>query len=564
MSNDTPRTESDLNGGRRAAESAGPAANIPGGVPAVIGVVVLLLAAVAAWFFLGRDGDGDGQANDCFVDTIRLTTATELRPMVDKGVAAIEKDDPCLQIEVTDGAVKDVIALLDDPNAKLPDLWIPDSPTWQGQLSNAGFRGAEITSAVAESPVGLVSGPSIDSPSSWLEVLKNGRLAMSDPSADGASALALLASHAEKKSTGASTVEIATSTVPVAQAYGEQVGKDKKASDPASITATSTQVIPMSEREYLFARRSNNELTMVAPRTGVPVLHYPLISVTKTNLDPLSKSGEGKGARAGRALAHWFASEDGRSAVAEGEFRIPGAKSLGDESTPLAKARQLKPVDQPTTDGVLKTWRVLAVPSSMLVLVDVSGSMNFDAGGGKTRIQLTASAAETALDQLPEAARIGLWGFSIEQGGAKQDWKELTPLRPLNAKVGKSTQKEALRSQLPVVEGMVRGGTGLYDSTLAAYKEAVKQYDEAYFNSVVILSDGANDDPGSISEKELLSSIEQMRDPSRPVRIIPIGISNDADMSALRKIAAATGSQAYQAVNPNEILLVLRSALLAR
>jgi Mg-chelatase subunit ChlD len=564
MSNDITPTPSRPSGARRAPGSPGSAANIPGGVPAVVAVVVLLVAAAAVWFLLGGDGEGDARADECFVETIRLTTATELRPVVDRGVAALSDDDPCLDIEVTDGAVKDVIALLDDPNATLPDLWIPDSPTWQGQLTAAGYRGTEITSSVAESPVGLASGPAIDAPDSWIETLRNGRLAVSDPSADGASALALLAPYAERRRTGVEPLEIVGATVPVAQAYGEQVARKSTVSDPAAVTATSTQLIPMTEREYLMARRSNSDLTMAAPDTGAPVLRYPLISVTRANLDPLSKSGEGKGARAGRALAHWFASEQGRAAVTQSEFRLPGATSLGAADTPLTGTTNLRTVRQQTTDSVLRTWRVLAVPSSMLVLVDVSGSMKFDGGEGRSRIELTASAAETALDQLPEAARIGLWAFSIDQGGPGQDWRRLAPLRPLDAESGGTTHKEALRSKLPQVIAMPRGGTGLYDSVLAGYKEALDSYDGSYFNSLVVMTDGANEDPGSISESELLSSIEQMRDPSRPVRIIPIGIGQEADMAALRKIAVATGSQAYQAENPNEILLVLRSALLAR
>lgn len=544
--------------GRRAAEPTGLGANIPGGVPAVV-AVVLLLAAAGAWFVFGGGGDENDPTADCFVETIRLTTASELRPMVDEAVKAVKEEEPCLDIQVTDGAVKDVIAQMADPDAHMPDLWIPDSPTWQGQLNAAGYRGSVVTPSVAESPVGLVSGPSGTAPRSWLATLETGQLAMGDPSADGASALALLAPYAESKQTGATPEGVAEATVPVAQRYGEQSKRKDQVNDPAGITGTSVQLIPMTERDYLVARRSNDQLTMVAPHTGVPVLHYPIVSVTKANMDVLSSSSEGTGARAGRALAHWFASESGRTAVAEAEFRVPGTSS----KDLLASAKPLRKVNQATTDEVLRSWRVLTVPSSMLVLIDVSGSMDFEVAG-KTRIQLTAEAAATALDVLPDQARIGLWVFSIDQGGKGVDYKQLAPIKQLSATTHGMTQKEYLHSQVPRIAGMTKGGTGLYDTTFAAFKQALKDYDAAWFNSVVILTDGSNDDPGSLSEAELLASIERMRDPSRPVKIIPVGISNDADMGALRKIAAATGSKAYQAVDPKEILLVLAQALLDR
>ncbi|MGN0063207.1 MAG: substrate-binding domain-containing protein [Nocardioides sp.] len=563
MSTDTPTPESESSGGHRATGSSSAVANIPGGMPAIIAVVLLLVVGVAAYFLLGRDGKSDAEGSDCFVDTIRLTTAASLRPMVDKGVEAIEDEDPCLDIEVTDGSVNDVIALFKDSNAKIPDLWIPDSPTWSSPLQKAGYKGTEISTSLAESPVGLVSGPSVSSPASWYDTLQSGKLTTSNPNTDGASALALLAPFAEAKKTGESKTSILEAFVPVAQAYGERMQNDDGGVDPAKVTATSSQLIPMTERDFVMARRANDQLTMVAPDTGVPVLRLPLVSVAKANLDPLSKSGEGKGARTGRALAHWFASAPGREAVAEGDFRVPGADSIGSD-VGLGNARSLKAVDPAVADEALRSWETSAYPSSMLVVVDVSGSMQSEVGG-RSRISLTAEAAEVALDRLPEQARIGLWMFSIDQGGKGVDYKVLSPLKALNSKTGDTSHKEYLRRQIPIIERSTRGGTGLYDTTFAAYKQAMKDFDSAWFNSVVILTDGANDDPGSMSEAELIESIEGIRDPvNKPVRIIPVGIGPDADMKSLQRIAEATDSQAYLAENPMNILVVLAQAVMSR
>ena len=102
------------------------------------------------------------------------------------------------------------------------------------------------------------------------------------------------------------------------------------------------------------------------------------------------------------------------------------------------------------------------------------------------------------------------------------------------------------------------------DTTLAAYKHAQEKWDPAWFNSVVIMTDGASDDSSSLSLDSLVNQLKSLRDPAKPVKVIIIGISQDADTGELEQIAAATGGQNYLVNNPNEILGVLAQALLNR
>ena len=90
------------------------------------------------------------------------------------------------------------------------------------------------------------------------------------------------------------------------------------------------------------------------------------------------------------------------------------------------------------------------------------------------------------------------------------------------------------------------------------------QYDPKSINSVVILTDGKNEDANSLSLSELLATLQRERDPARPVIVITIGITKDADASALEKIAKATGGQSYIAREPDEIANVFVKALEAR
>jgi len=63
---------------------------------------------------------------------------------------------------------------------------------------------------------------------------------------------------------------------------------------------------------------------------------------------------------------------------------------------------------------------------------------------------------------------------------------------------------------------------------------------------------------------ELLDRLEELRDPDRPVRLVGIAISGDADLAALRQMARVTGGEAYLAAQPQDVLEVFAKAVLSR
>ena len=121
-----------------------------------------------------------------------------------------------------------------------------------------------------------------------------------------------------------------------------------------------------------------------------------------------------------------------------------------------------------------------------------------------------------------------------------------------------------LAAALLELPGMTNGGTGLYDTALAAIRTLQDDYEARAINSVVLLTDGENEDPGSLSLEELVQTIERERDPARPIQVIAIGMGPDADANALRRIAAATGGRSYVARDPGDIAEVFIDAMLAR
>jgi Ca-activated chloride channel family protein len=75
------------------------------------------------------------------------------------------------------------------------------------------------------------------------------------------------------------------------------------------------------------------------------------------------------------------------------------------------------------------------------------------------------------------------------------------------------------------------------------------------------LTDGKNDDPGSISLDNLVATLKREFDPKRPVHLITIAYGEQADASALQRISVATEAKSYPARDENSILQVVIDVL---
>jgi Bacterial extracellular solute-binding protein/von Willebrand factor type A domain len=520
------------------------------GLGAAIGILLLVVGGLAA-FMLTRPDDSNKVAGCGDATTVTVAVAPDIAPVIEKAAAALSDD--CTTYQVSSTTSDQVVSTLVAGKAEGPQLWIPDSAGWLAQVEAQGVTVTPLAGAVASSPVVLVGGPAADEPASWLAAFASGRVTMRDPLSTGAGALGLASLRAEQAGTGASDDEIGEVLVPVAQRFSA-ARASAGAVDPVSrLSTTSVELVPSTEQAYVAAKRDNAQLTAVVPATGTLLQTYPMVAAEGTPAEVV---------RAGRALASYLTEGEGRALVTQAGFREPAAAPLA-SGLGVGKVTVLPAPPLTAVAGDLRQWLVLSVPSSLLAVVDVSGSMDFETPDG-SRIELAAEAARAALGVFTGAARIGLWAFSIDQGGKGTDYRELVPLRQLDSKVGNRTQRDVLASQTTRLIRMTTGGTGLYDTALAAYRRAVESYDPTYFNSVVLMTDGANDDPGSLRLTDLLRQLKDASDPTRPVRIIAVGISGDADMAALTKIAQATNGAAYPVGDPRDILAVLSQALLGR
>jgi hypothetical protein len=95
-------------------------------------------------------------------------------------------------------------------------------------------------------------------------------------------------------------------------------------------------------------------------------------------------------------------------------------------------------------------------------------------------------------------------------------------------------------------------------------KRVRETYDPEKVNSVLLITDGRNEDDNGITLDALLAELEKMDDPAKPVPVIMIGFGPDTDLEAMQKIAKATKGAAYSASKPEDLSTVLVDALSQR
>jgi hypothetical protein len=521
------------------------------------GVAVLLVAGALVWWLTGSDACDTRQA-------VAVTVAPELGDLAEELLAEpVELDSGvCAVAEVTTQeplqTVGDLAAL---EAGALPDVWVPDSSLW---VARAGDAPLEAVGSMASSPVVLATSRDAveslgwaESPPGWAQALAGERaLAVPDlaTSAEGLAALGAVRTAlggGEDADNAVVQAVLATRGAAVSVSDALAAGREGGADAP---------LVPVSEQEVYAGNRDTKGSALVAvyPSEGSPYLDYPIVRVG---------SPTGDEAAAAEATVRVLTSDAARTAASAAGFRDPdGAapKDAGDGTGVAEAATKPLELDPAGVQALLARLSSLAAPSRILAVFDVSTSMEAPVGDG-TRATLARDAAKATLSVVPGDFAIGLWAFAYQLDNG-QDWAELVPTRELDADVEGRPQRDVLDEQLDSIPGrLTPGGTGLYDTTLAAARAARENYDPTAVNSVLVLTDGTNeDDDAGLQLDALLQTLRDEANPERPIKVIGVALGPDADLQALQQIAEATGGAAYSAVDPGDLRTVLFDALRQR
>ncbi|GAA0955321.1 hypothetical protein GCM10009558_072980 [Virgisporangium aurantiacum] len=232
------------------------------------------------------------------------------------------------------------------------------------------------------------------------------------------------------------------------------------------------------------------------------------------------------------------------------EDRAGGALKRDDAFSATAGYRQLPAPGASIVDAALQLWNEVRKPASVLMAVDVSGSMNQRvAGTAKTRLQLAKEAAVTIPDRLAPTDELGLWAFGSTPGA--DPWRTLVRRGPV------SSTAEAYRA---AVQGLSpRGGTPLYAVTRAAAESMRPTTGTGRIHAVIVLSDGANEYQPDTDLDRLLADLARTTDD--PVPVFTIAYGTDADRATLDRIARASRGEAYDATNATTLTQIVSDVL---
>ncbi|WP_026876091.1 substrate-binding domain-containing protein [Jiangella gansuensis] len=529
-----------------------------------LGLSVAAVAVIAA-AGLGAVSVLDSGGGECSgtlpvavaADATIAPVLTELADRYQEGQPAV--GDRCVQVDVTATSAAEAAATIGTPDA--PQLWVPKSLDYGPAVD---LEQVNQLASVAVSPLVVImprpaaqAAGGDESVVPWSAVVQGDAVAvLPDPAANDEGMASLLAVRAalgetlEQSELVSLMTEVSRAAVPtVEDAYATAAGET-----PVAFTATEQSVVAFNRT------RPEVPVNALYPAEGTLAFDFPALAVQGADDDD---------ARSAAAdFVTFLGSVDSQESIRDAGFRSPDGTADDDagvvDGTRPAMPDLLPDPDPAVVAELTRQWAALSLDMRMLAVIDVSGSMNEQVEDGATRIELTRDAALEALSLFPPASSVGLWAFSILQD-PPSDHIELVEIGPMDEEVDGGTRQEALVAALESLPSRAEGGTGLYDTVLAAFQEVRSSYQAGSVNSVVLLTDGRNeDDPDGIDLETLLNTLTAQFDPANPVPVITIGMGPEADMEALEQISAATGTQAYQAEDPRDIQSVFVQAMIER
>ncbi|GGV00900.1 hypothetical protein GCM10010182_17890 [Actinomadura cremea] len=562
-----------------------------GPLAGAVGLVVLLGGGVYAFAQSGGGCSGDDAL------TLSVAAAPDVQPVIVKAASRFndvghEVSGKCVQAHVKSAEPSTVSTLLsgqgvaaDDEDR--PDVWIPDSSLWLSRATPADGE-AQVTSStsVAKSPI-VIGMPAtladrlkqngVTSTPSWDNLLKAAggvaggavtknqmipagsvRLYVPDPmkNAAGMGSLmvtsTLLANDPNRDSIFTGIVRtVRESQVPTVNAQFEQFGKGQ---------GGGKQPISLSSEQALW--------TFNQSKPKVPAVALYPIEGTLSMDYPYAVTAQDDGAReAAKLLEETLGDSQTQEDLQAAGFRTSDGKApdgFSEQSgVSPARPRQLPAPKAEDVNGVMQAWAKLTLGLRMLTLIDVSGSMAEMVDENTTRLQAIGAVSQGGLGMMSDDTEMGQWLFSTNmKDGAP--YEVSVPMGALGERIGSNTRRNRILSMLSKMRPNPTGDTALYRTMLDAYKEMNETFKPEFGNSILLLTDGKNDDPEGPSLEETLKQLKAMRDPNKPIQVNMIGFGPGVDRNELEQIGEATGGGVAVAQTPEDIQKIFLQMLSRR
>ncbi|MEU6076092.1 VWA domain-containing protein [Micromonospora sp. NPDC047074] len=535
---------------------------------------------------------------------LSVAVAAELAPAVDAAAAEWVKDGAavdgtCVAVNVAASNPVDVAATVAAKHgvtlagvgqasgtAVSPDVWVPDSSSWLLRLKTGGATAFDPDNgaSIARSPVVVAMPEPVaarlgwpQKKFSWAQLLqqvqsdKPLRTGIVEPTRDAAGLSGLLSLTAAASASGGPDAESDKVAALRALATGRSalrpdlLARFPTASDPTTI-ASSLGAAALSEEDVIQYNSTKPPVPLAAlylepapapldyPYAVLPGIEPAKASAARVLYDVLTTAGF-RDRLASQSLrapdGNWGAGFDAPQGAPSPAGGTPKPPANGGGSAPGG-------LDPQAVERAVSSWSIATQSGRMLAIIDVSGSMKEKVAnaGNATRQQVTAEAARRGLNLFDDSWSIGLWTFSTELVGSR-DHRELVAIAPLSRQRGKLEQAlGSIRSS--------SGNTGLYDTVLAAYQEVQEDWEPGRVNSVVLFTDGKNEDSDGITQQRLLTELNKIKDPERPVQVVIIGIGGDVSAAELKSITDVTGGGAFVTEDPTKIGDIFLKAIALR
>jgi hypothetical protein len=320
------------------------------------------------------------------------------------------------------------------------------------------------------------------------------------------------------------------------------ITKTAATADLLPIVGTQASAGPAAEQAIYAYNSTNprNRLVAVPFEPAAPLLNYPYAI------------------RAGLSHEVTQAANLFRAAVlaapevfARHAFRTSGGKAgAGFPGPPPPPASDAAFDNAELTQRTLGLWTAANSASRTLALLDVTSSMG-NALGNRSRSDIMIAAAQGGLELFTPDSQVGLWAF----GAGHQ---EVLPIAALSA-----SRRTEIGQRMSGAQPSASNRAELYDTLLAAYQLMREGYDPARPNLIVVLTDGADSDPSSLRQQQFKQGVQKLADPTRPIRVILIGVgANAADAASLQEIAGVMGGGYFPLTAPEQIQSIFLRALL--